>query len=198
MMATVFGGTHGVLLVDFTPRSATINDGHQGTLIGLTEDVRRKRRWHREYNCCTIMPGHTLLAQHHNKPSEHLGLRYSFSFFVQSWSGTTGLPTAPQIEARSRIYASKLMKMSRRRSSDGYVCRAHHLTTKALTLWSTAVINASTDTATASKNRLLMCLYLTNLLPTVTCLYPQQKKQKTLLASPRTSLSWSSVHFTHM
>jgi hypothetical protein len=42
-----------------------------------------------------------------------------------------------------------------------------------LTVWPTAAISASTDMATASKNRLhmcLLCLYLTHVLLTVACL----------------------------
>jgi hypothetical protein len=63
-----------------------------------------------------------------------------------------------------KVYASKLMKTSKRRSSDGDVCRLHNFTTKAWTLWSAAVIHASTDTVTVSKNRLLMYLYITDVL----------------------------------
>jgi hypothetical protein len=56
-------------------------------------------------------------------------------------------------------------------SSGGYVCTTLRFTTKALTLWSTARKTASTGMATASKSRLYMCLHLTHVLLTVTCLY---------------------------
>jgi hypothetical protein len=80
------------------------------------------------------------------------------------------------------------MKTSEWRSNDGYVCRTHHFTTKALTLWSTAVISASTDMATASKNTLHMCLYLTHVLLTVTCLHSKLKNlEPYFLTSPRTT-----------
>jgi hypothetical protein len=43
-MATVFWDMHRVLLVDFTPHVAVINDGHyQGTLTRFKEAVHRKR-----------------------------------------------------------------------------------------------------------------------------------------------------------
>jgi hypothetical protein len=62
-------------------------------------------------------------------------------------------------------YASRLVKASKRRSS------MHHFTTKALTFWHAAVVSASTDMVTMLKNRLRMCLYLTHVLLTITCLY---------------------------
>jgi hypothetical protein len=44
VMATVFWDRHCVLLVDFSPRGATINAGfYHGTLTCLKEAVRRKR-----------------------------------------------------------------------------------------------------------------------------------------------------------
>jgi hypothetical protein len=44
LMANVFWDMHGALLVDFTPRGATLNAGrYQGTLTGLQEAARRKR-----------------------------------------------------------------------------------------------------------------------------------------------------------
>jgi hypothetical protein len=63
------------------------------------------------------------------------------------------------------------MKTSKRRSSNGCICRLHHFTTKALTFWSTAMISASTDMVTLSKDRLHICLYLTHVLLTVMCIY---------------------------
>jgi hypothetical protein len=72
------------------------------------------------------------------------------------------------------VHASKLMKTCKRRSIGGYVCRTRHLTARALTLWSAAVIGAL-DMATTSKNRSHMCLCLNHVLLTVTCLHSKWK-----------------------
>jgi hypothetical protein len=49
--------------------------------------------------------------------------------------------------------------------------RTHLFTSKSFVVWSTAVISASTDMATTSKNTLHTCLYLTHVLLAVTCSY---------------------------
>jgi hypothetical protein len=63
--------------------------------------------------------------------------------YEQSGSQTSTL--SPKWKDTSEACISKLIKTTTCRSHDGSDSRAHYFTTIALTLWSTAVINCSTD-----------------------------------------------------
>jgi hypothetical protein len=115
------------------------------------------------------MPWHTLFAPQWNSWTIGTDRFCPISPIVLIWQHRTS-NCSPNWRSTFEGYASNPMKTSKRRSSDGYVCRKHHLTTKALTHLSTAVINASTDMVPTSKKRPHMCLYLTYVLLIVTCL----------------------------
>jgi hypothetical protein len=145
---------------------------------------------HREHCCSTIMPGHTLLAPHWTSWTLGTGRFFPILPIALVWHHRTST-CSPNWRSTFEVYASKLMKTSKRRSSDGSVCRMHHFTTKALALWSTDMVGAPTDMATTSKNRLRMCLYLTHVLLTVICSSFQIKNREPyFLTSARIKQKW--------
>jgi hypothetical protein len=77
----------------------------------------------------------------------------------------------PKFKKCLRGQSFRTDEVQEERPRSGCVCRTRHFTSKAMTLWPTAMITASTDMATTSANRLHMCLYITHVLFAVTCLY---------------------------
>jgi hypothetical protein len=125
----------------------------------LKEAVCCKRRvfLSQGYYCCMIMPGHTLnlLNPWYWEILPHPSYNPDFT--------QSDFHLFPKLKKHLRGLWLQLVKTSKTRSSNACLCRMHHFTTKALTIWS-AVICASTDMATMLKNILHMFLFLTHVL----------------------------------
>jgi hypothetical protein len=131
------------------------------------------------------MPGHTSLAPQWTLWTLGTGRFFPILPIVLIWYHRTSTCSS-NCRSTFEFDASKPMKTSKRRSSDGYVCRTRHFTTKALTLPSTAMMSASTDMATTSKNKLRMCLCLTDVTYCNLFICQIQNREAYFLTSPRT------------
>jgi hypothetical protein len=122
-------------LVGKMTRPAGLYQGKLRVLLAATD-----LDWsHGECRCCTAMPCHTLLAPQWTSWTLGTGRFLPTLPAVLIWHHRTAT-CSPNRRNTFEVYASKLMKTSKRRSSDSYVCRTHYFTTKALTLWWSAAV----------------------------------------------------------
>lgn len=123
----------------------------------------------RGYCFCMIMPGYTLLT-----PQGTLLSTWHWEILLHScYSPDLAQFDFHLISKMKHLgsYAAKLIKMSKRRSSDSNLCRILYFTVMALTLWSVTLLNDSTDVTSVLKNRLHIYLLLPHVLLTVPCMY---------------------------
>jgi hypothetical protein len=131
VVATVFWDKHGVILVDFSLHSMTISvSRYQGTVTGFKEAVCYKRPGLLSLGVLLL---HSNARPHIADITVNLLNAWHWEILLRSPCGPDLAPWGFHLFPTFEVYASKLMKTSKRRSSNGCICRLHHFTTKALT-----------------------------------------------------------------